>query len=346
MAKVSLHIVSWNSMTYLPALFASLAKQTFRDFSVLVIDNASTDGVIEFLRTQYPETKILRNFKNTGFAPAHNQGIKYAFAAWRNEPLEERYVLVTNPDIILTPTFLEELVARADTEPRTALFGGKLLKVTRTGDGPLEEDVTSKMIDSTGLRIMRNRRTVERGAGEEDRGQYDAARDVFGISGALALYRASALEAVRIGEEYFDDDFFAYKEDADLAWRLRLHGFSARYVPEAVAYHFRRAFGKEKSGLLETLRNRRTKSGAINFYSYRNHLLMLVKNEHPVNALRALPRIVWYEFLKFCTVLIFEPRTLRACVSFWRLLPRALTKRRAVMAKARVGAKEIRRWFE
>lgn len=332
-------------MKYLPALMASLREQTFRDFSVLVIDNASSDGAIDFLRTHYPEVVVLRNFNNLGFAGAHNQGIRYALANWRHGSPDERYVLVTNPDIILTPHFLRELIREADAMRDVAAFGGKLLKVTRTGEGPLEETVTSSVLDTTGIRITRSRRTADRGAGEEDRGQYDDARDVFGISGALALYRARALEAVQIGEEYFDEHFFAYKEDADLAWRLQLAGFGARYVPEALAYHFRTAAGREVAGFLEQLRNRRTKSRLVNFYSYRNHLWMLVKNERVENFVRHVPWIGAYELAKFFSILFFEPATLRASFAFWRELPQMLVKRRAVMAKARVSAHEMNRWF-
>ncbi len=346
MSKVFVNIVAWNSMKYLPGLLASLRKQTLRDFSVLVIDNASSDGVVEFIRTNYPEAAILRNAKNLGFSPAHNQGIRYALAAWKDIPRDDRYILVTNPDIIFTPTFLEDMVRAADATPRGAAFSGKLLKVVREGEGPLEEIIETKLIDSTGLRVARNRRTTDRGAGEEDHGQYDNAREVFGVSGALACYRASALEAVRIGEEYFDNDFFAYKEDADLSWRLRLHGFEARFVPEARAYHFRRAAGRERAGLVELVRNRRTKSGLINYLSYRNHVLMLLKNEQWSNIVLHLPWILVYECGKLLSLLFFEPGTLRAVPSIFKLAPRILTKRRAVMAKCRVPAAEIRRWFK
>lgn len=345
MPKVSINIVAWNSMKYLPELMRSIREQTFRDFSVLVIDNASTDGVVDFLREEYPEVTVLRNFNNTGFAPAHNQGIKYAMSNWRNEPLAERYVLVTNPDIIFTPKFLETLVARADAAPSTASFGGKLLRVMRQGEGELIETVRTDVIDSTGLRIMRNRRSVDRGQGEHDTGQYDRDTDIFGVSGALVLYRASSLDAVRVGEEYFDHDFFAYKEDTDLAWRFQLQGLGSLFVPEAVAYHFRRAGGKEKAGPFEMLRNRKTKSPFINYLSQRNHPLMLVKNEHFTNLLLHAPWIVPYELAKFFSILILEPRTLRAVKDFWKYLPRMLEKRRTVMAKCRVSASQMRKWF-
>lgn len=346
MSKVSVNIVTCNSMRYLPELLASLREQTFRDFSVLVIDNASTDGVIEFVREEYPEVSVIRNANNNGFAGGHNQGIKYAFHGWRNEDLAHRYVLVINPDIILTPECLAKLVAAGDlVGERCGALGAKLLRVTREGDGPLSETSRSSIIDSTGLVARRSRRISDRGAGELDRSQYDGAHEVFGISGAFALYRASALEAVRIRDDYFDTAFFAYKEDADMAWRLRLAGFGARIVPESMAYHFRRVGGRDKSGMIEWLKNRRGKSSLINFYSYRNHLAMLIKNEHVINALLDLPWIVSYEIGKFFSILFFEPKTLAGVASVVKMLPELRTKRRMIMAKRRISAREMRTWL-
>lgn len=346
MSQISVNIVTWNSMKYLPALLASLREQTFKNFSVLIIDNASSDGLIDFIREKYSEMTILRNFHNRGFSAAHNQGIRYARSLNKAGSLENQYVLVTNPDIILTPSYLEEIVAAAEKNPQAASFGGKLLRVEQSGDDGLEETITTDVIDTTGIRILTSRRVVERGAGEIDQKQFDNDRDVFGISGALVLYRLSALDAARIGENYFDENFFSYKEDIDLAWRLRLAGFGANYVPEAKAYHFRRAFGREKSGPFEFIRNRKTKSDLINFLSYRNHLLLLAKNDFAVNFFIHFLWIAPYEFGKWLSILVFEPQTLRAWFSFWKSMPRVLGERKYALNKAAAKPKEIRNWFK
>ncbi len=333
-------------MRYLPDLLISLRAQTFQDFSVLVIDNASTDGMIEFLRNEHPEVSVIRNTNNTGFAGAHNQGIKYALHAWRGNDLKNRYILVTNPDIIFTPDCLLRLVEEADiTGEQCASLGAKLLRVTREGEEPITVTTRTAIIDSTGLLVRRSRRVTDRGAGEVDNGQYDERREVFGVSGALALYRASALESVRVHDDYFDAAFFAYKEDADIAWRLRLAGFEACFVPSAVAYHFRRAGGRDKSGILEWLKNHRRKSPLINFYSYRNHLALLLKNEHLVNVFLDAPWIVSYEISKFISLLFLEPRTLAGIFSFFKMMPEWYAKRRAIIAKRHISAKEMRKWL-
>ncbi len=345
MTQVFVNIVTWNSRPYLSDLLNSLRGQTFRDFSVLVIDNASTDGVVEFLRSDYPEVTVLRNVQNLGFAGAHNQGIKYALHHWQNESLGQRYILVTNPDIILTPQYLERLLPEAEGRPQTASLGGKLLRIKSEGEEPLRENIPLTLIDSTGLMINRNRRVVDRGAGENDQGQYDAPGEVFGVSGALALYRASALEAARLGEEYFDEHFFAYKEDADLAWRLCRAGFENYYLPEAVAYHFRRASGKEKAWVWEMLINRRQKSALVNYYSYRNHLWLLVKNEEWLNFLLDAPWILSYEAAKLAALIFFEPKIAWQSLDFWRGLPQMLAKRQILMTKNHRPAREMRKWF-
>lgn len=333
-------------MQYLPDVLESVFAQTFGDLFVVVIDNGSTDGTVEFIRENYPGAVVIQNTRNLGFARAHNQGMEYA-RAYLERDTEELYVLVTNPDVILEPDYVERAVASIGARPRVGSAGGKLMKVFQEGQGLMRESVKSRTIDSVGIRITKSRRTVDRGSGEsEESAEYRNKKEVFGVSGALALYRMKALRDVAYRGEYFDEDFFAYKEDIDLAWRMRLRGWSSLYVPAARAYHYRAAAAKEKATLLETWRNRKQKSGFVNYYSYKNHLLMLVKNEFVRNVLLDGFRIWSYETTKLLYIMIFEPRTLRAAAGFFRQLPGALRKRRLIMERAALRPGEIRKWFE
>ncbi len=334
-------------MEYLPDLLASIFGQTFGDVAVRVIDNGSTDGVGEFLREKYPQVTIIRNMKNLGFSPAHNQGMRYAIDKFPTGELDRHYVLVTNPDVVMTPTFLERLVADADLHPEAGSFGGKLLKAfgENLNDETLKETVNSDLIDSTGLRANRRRCVAERGAGEMDQGQYDADREVFGVSGALALYRASALQDVKIGDEFFDEDFFAYKEDVDLAWRLRSRGWTSRYAPEAVAHHYRGMYGKERMSLFERVRNRRKKSPLRSYYSTRNHWCLLFKNLSLTDWLLAWPWMGGAEAARFVYVCLFETRNVRAFFEALSWTPRMWKKRRWIMKHRTVKGKELRKWF-
>lgn len=348
MPKLSLHIVAWNSLADLPDLFASIEKQTYKDFVVRVVDNGSSDGVEKWLREKYPTVTIIRNARNLGFGAAHNQAIKFAVSHWGGEDLSRCYYLTVNPDIIFRSTCLEELMKEAEANPETASFTPKLLRAfqDKGTDEVLRERTNSDMIDSTGLRGNKFRWFYERGAGELDSGQFDATKEVFGVCAGLGFYRASALEEIKITDgEYFDEDFFAYKEDVDLAWRLRSLGQAARFVPLAVAYHARGMYGKERVGFFERLVNRRKKSQLRSFYSTRNHWWLLFKNMSLVEFLSAAPRIVLAETARFVYVCLFEPSNIRALWQFFGGLFKMWRKRREILARRQVSRREISQWF-
>lgn len=346
--KISLHIVAWNSMEFIPELLRSIEAQTYENFSVIVVDNASEDGVAEYVREHHPGFMTIRNVRNLGFAGGHNQAMRHILEHTKEEDFENTFVLITNPDVILTPTYLEKIARATQVHPKAASFGGKLLRAfgENMQDEALKETVQSDLIDSTGIHAHKNRTFTERGAGELDKGQYNTPGEVFGISGALALYRASALAQIRHEDEFLDTDFFAYKEDVDLAWRLRVLGWSSRYVPSAVAYHYRGMYGKESAGLMELIKNRRKKSRRRSFYSTRNHWNLLMKNESILNGMLAAPRVIPYEFARVAYVCVFEPGNAKAFFSALSRAPRMWKKRRRLFAECKVDRAEMRSWFE
>lgn len=350
MARVSVHIVTWNSMRYLPQALETLAAQTCRDFNLVVVDNASTDGSLECVREFFPQAATLRNANNRGFAIAHNQAIVLAKALWERagEPLDDKLVLVTNPDILLEPDFLEKLVAAVDAHPEAGSFACRLRKaVSVVRPDEQEEPQKTTKIDSTGFLVRRSRAVVERGAGLEDGERYAQPGEVFGVSGALGLYRMPALELAKVGQEYFDEDFFAYKEDVDLAWRLRTLGIPCWYAPDAVAYHYRTAKGSEKRSLITAVRERGEKSGLINYLSTRNHWLMILKNDSLGALLLHGYRFFPYEGFKLFYLLVREQGSLKAIPAALGLSGKMLKKRAAIRAaaKARGGAQSVRKWM-
>lgn len=330
---VSVHVVTWNSGAFIPTLRSSLERQTRKPDRIVVVDNASTDGTLELLG-QWPGIHVLRNTQNRGFSRAHNQAIRLS----RSDA-----VLVANPDLILEPDCLERLIHALASDQRIGSVCPKLTSFSFTPDD-LREPLRSATIDAAGLSVRRSRQFINRGEGETDAGQYDQASEVFGAPGVLALYRRTALDDVSVNGEYFDEDFFAYKEDDDLAWRLQLAGWRCRCTPAARAQHHR-TLTHHGDRIAALLRERTRRSVSLRRLSYRNHLLMLIKNETLSTALPHLPFIAGYELRKLAYLLLREWSTLPALPQALRLIPRMRRKRRALTSRRRLSATEARRLF-
>ena len=329
-------IVTWNSLKFLSFCLKSIFKQTFTDFSVIVVDNASQDKTVEFIKENYPQVTILRNTRNLGFAHANNQGIQLS---------KSPYILFSNPDIILEPDFLEKAIKSIEKEEKIASVGGKLLKLKADFSlDQLPEIKKTDIIDSCGLEIFKSGKVIEWGMGERDSEKYSKEKEIFGVSGALVLYKKEVLEDLALAIsfrdkthlEYFDEDFFAYKEDVDLAWRARLYGYKAVFNPKARAYHFRS---------VDQFRRRKERPKLINILSYKNHLLTLVKNLTVTQFFLFWPFIIFYELKKFFYILFFERSTLLGLVQFFKKFSLAWRKRGIIMTKRRVSDKEVRQWF-
>lgn len=316
--RVTVSIVSWNSERVLGHCLESLEQQTYRDFSISLVDNASIDNSVTLVRERFPTASVIKNTRNLGFGRGHNQTILLSPA-----PL----LLFLNPDTILEPTALERLVTGLESDPRIAAVGPKLRRFTLTTD-ELQPVQYESILDSTGIIRQRTGICLERGAGETDAGQHDLAEDVFGVSAACCLVRRAALEDIRFRGEFFDEDFFAYKEDIDLCWRLRHRGWRVRYLPDAVVYHRRSTASGTRKDPRSVQRSRRSWNRLVKMLSYRNHWLLQVKNLTGGEALRTFPWWFSYEAGKFLFLLLTEPRTLTAVPSAIRLLPRILEKRR------------------
>lgn len=340
--KVTIQIVTWNSLKYLPECLKSIMAQTYRDWQILVVDNNSQDGTVDFLKNNFPEIGIFRNNRNLGFSRAHNQGIRL---------LSSPYVVVCNPDIVLDADWLEKIMAAAEDEryQNYGSFGGKLFKLKIT-DLEFNQWEQTDIIDSCGLQIFKNHLVTELGAGESGQA-FQEIREVFGQSGALVLYRRQALEEIflpaknNLGGEYFDEDFFSYKEDVDLAWRLRLAGWPALLVPSAQAYHVRSLSAPSERSWLKRIKHRRRQSAVSRYYSYRNHFLLLAKNEFIGNLFKYSPAVLWQELKKFFYVLFWEQSSLLGPFSALRLWPKMIKKRKCIFKTAKIKAKDIGFWL-
>ncbi len=230
-------VLNWNGRGYVGDCLRSLLDQTYADVGVIVVDNGSTDGSVDFIRAEFPELPLVPLPENLHFARGTNAGVE---AALRDPAC--RCVITLNNDTKVDPEFVAELVRAAEPD-RVAMVAAKLLFMDRP-----------RLLNSAGLLVGRDGGTRDRGWNEPDDGKYDAAQDVFGPSAGAALYRREALERVGL----FDGDFLAYYEDVDLAWRIRLAGWEARFAPRSVVYHKYSASGGAHSSWRQYLfaRNR------------------------------------------------------------------------------------------
>lgn len=263
---VSVIIPCWNARDYIEKCLNSVKAQSYPNIEVIVVDNGSTDDSKELIHRFANGLKIsiIENQKNYGFAKALNQGI----SASKGE-----FALALNLDVELQPDYVEKLVA-AFKDPALGSATGKLYRPPKMAGG-------KKILDSAGHVLLASRVALNRGDEEEDKGSYDFQKEIFGVCAAAAMYRREMLEQVKISGEYFDSDFFASYEDVDLDWRAKNAGWNSIFIPEAVAYHVRRAFGWNASD--EMLSN-----------SKRNKFLSVVKNEYFLNYLIDLPITLSY----------------------------------------------------
>jgi GT2 family glycosyltransferase len=305
---VSVVLVTWNSAPWLPRCLAGIAQQSWPDVELIVVDNASSDGSAEHA--------TIRNAENRGFAAAVNQGI----AAARGE-----FMMLCNPDAFLEPDYIARIVEALDEAGES--FGMATGKLLSADDG--------NVIDSKGIRMTRTGRHLDIEQGQPNNSTTQQPTEVFGVSGAAAIYRKTFLDDVAIDGQPFDEDFFAYREDADIAWRGRLFGWRALYVPAAVAYHVR-AVTPEK---------RRQISPAINMHSVKNRFLLRLKNEGLYLALRNAPFELLRDLIAIAATLTIERTSLPAFTWIWRNRKRVLAKRRAIQSRRRVSDRELARWF-
>ncbi len=221
--RVWVVILNWNGTLFLRDCLRSVVQQTYPEYRVLVVDNGSTDGSPDIVRDEFLDVRLLALPENLHFARGSNAGVREAL----RDP-ECTYVATLNNDTRVDPEWLSELVAQAT--PGVGMVASKLVFMDRP-----------HVLNSTGLAIGPDGSGMDRGWNQRDAGQFDRAFDVFGASAGAGLYRREVLDSVGL----FDEDFFAYYEDLDLAWRIRRRRWHARFAPQSLVHHkFSASFGR------------------------------------------------------------------------------------------------------
>ena len=297
---VAVVIPNWNGRRWLPGCLASIAAQTLAPAEVIVVDNGSTDGSLELL-ADHPAVRVVALGRNTGFAFAANRGVEAA---------ESEFVALVNTDVELAPDWLERMAAALSADPAAASVASKMVDL---------EDPT--LLYDTGDVLRRDGACEQRGRFERDDGSYDAPGEVFGACAGAALYRRSVL----LDAGGFDERFWTYLEDVDLALRLRLAGWGCRYEP-AVARHA----GEGSSVKL---------SKPLHFWVERNTLLLVAK-AYPA---RWLPQVA-YRQLGWAWHALRDGRLgphLRGAAAALPLLPAVLRERRDLRSAARAPLETV-----
>lgn len=331
---VSVVLVTWNSANFLPRCLAALAAQTYAELELIYVDNGSADDSVSLVRGV--ASRQIVNDTNRGFSAAVNQALHVA---------KGEFVLLLNPDAFLEPEYVTALVAGLIAWGQTfGMATGKLLQAE------------TKLVDSKGIRMTRSGRhfDIEQGFADQPGVRLRAARpyetrplvgpgcagpnpslEIFGVSGAAAMYRMAFIRDVTIGGEFLDEDFFTFREDADVAWRGRLFGWRALYVPDAVAHHVRTV----------TPEKRRALSAATNMHGVKNRFLLRLKNEGLYLAIRNAPFELTRDLIAIAATLTIERTSLPALTWLWKNRRRIMEKRRAIQSRRRVSDRELAGWF-
>ena len=307
--KLALQLSCYNGARYLPYLFASLKEQTYQDWHLYVLDNASDEENKQAIEKAVADSglpvSLFRVSPNIGFAGAHN----FLFEKHKNQ---SQFVQLLNDDAILEPDFLEKLVGYLDLESHQlcAAVTGQI----RRWNFEARNDVTrgkTDIIDSLGIQMNWTGGMSDRGAGAlvGSLSIPSSPYTILGPSGCLPMYRVAAVRRVTPDDHLFDPTYRIYKEDCDLALRLKAIGYTAMGIPAALAYH-RRGFGVAQFSKASFLRPLNENTAL----SYRNHLWMLYAHVSLLSLISNRIGILPYEIAKLIYWLFRSPNVVASAV--------------------------------
>ncbi len=254
--KVAIIIVNWNGLEYLKLSLPSLERQTYSALRIYVVDNKSTDDSIAYMKQYWPDVTVIEADKNLGFAEGNNIGIELALSDGAD------YVMLLNNDTEVKANMVKQLVDFMEKYPKVGIAQPKLLLLDYRDT-----------IDSCGSWLTKTGFLIHYGCEEKDAPKYNKVQPMFTIKGAAMIMRRALVEEVGM----LDPDFFAYFEETDLCWRAWLLGWKVYYAPVTTVYH--KIGGSTK----------KIGSPIINYHSFKNRIMSLIKNLSWYNALWMVP---------------------------------------------------------
>lgn len=296
MKKVSIIIVNWNGLSHLKKCLPALNKVNCSNYEVIIVDNNSNDGSLEFIKKYYSNFKLIKNNTNLGYTGGNNAGYKKALG---------EYILFLNNDTYVSKNFVSEMVKVLESENDIAGVQAKILSM----DHPRKLDSIGAFLTNSGF--LYHYRYLQ-----EDLSKFDNEIYLYTAKGACMLFRKSIIEKVGL----FDKDFFAYFEETDFCHRIWLAGYKIKYAPKAVIHH-------KIGGTANNMDN-----AFIQYHSFKNRINSYLKNLGTLELLKILPvHLILCELAAFSFIIKGRPDLFvsisRAII--WNLtnLPKTLKKR-------------------
>jgi GT2 family glycosyltransferase len=309
---LSVVVPNWNGRRFLDTCLTSLENQTNKNFEIIIADNGSTDGSVEYLASSFPKVRMVISNKNAGFANAVNAGTLAA---------KSDLVFLLNNDTEVDRNCIQEILDAVERYPDDSFFSCKMMNFG-----------FRDILDGTGDCVPRTLNPFKRGERWKDSDEFKLSQRTFGACAGAAVYKKKALTEVNM----FDEDFFAYYEDVDVSMRLQLAGYTCRYLPKAVVFHM----GSATTGS--------SFNPFIARYLARNKCFLLVKNLSWGLLWANWPWLVWGEvgrfrlFVKQGCVREYLKGVVEALIK----LPKMIRKRKQILGSAKVSNKYIQKMME
>lgn len=305
--EMSVIIANWNGKHFLDDCLGALRKQTFRDFETVLVDNGSKDGSAEYVRTQFPEVRLVALPDNRGFAGGNIAGYEQA----RGD-----LIVLLNNDTEAHANWLEEIHRASMAYPTAGSFASKMMYYDERN-----------RVENCGFDLGIAGTTIDIGRDAVDGPAWNLPRKVFGGCGGATAYRRRMLDAVG----FLDPDFFLIYEDVDLSFRAQLSGYDCVYIPGAIVYHrYRVTISRAPSRQV--------------FYSQRNIEFVYLKNMPLGLLLQSVPQRLMYEV---GAAIYFARQRVgsafwRAKLDVLRCLPLILRKRRGIQKRRTITTSQLR----
>jgi len=339
--RISINLVVMNGEKYIRHCLNSVKNLNYpHDLIELnIFDNNSSDKTLSIIKEMAGSFDDFGSYiytgssKNIGMWAGQENLLKQSIG---------KYIIFLSVDILLDKNFLVNSIQLMEHDATIGAIQAKIYRFDLINNNPR----ITNIIDTCGFEIYKSRRIVNIGHGQEDGIEFSKTGRIFGVEGAVPIFRKDALEDIKILGEIYDHDFFWYAEDLDIAWRMNMFGWKQVFMPQSKAWHDRQTTKAFSCNISDFIRGRRNIPMNKRRLEWRNIRFALIKNDYTINVLRDILHIVKRETMMLGYIIIFEPSVLLEISTLIRKLPRMMAKRKVIMHRAKASANDIRKWFK